>query len=248
MKAKLVKKRLDALLVERGLAESLEKAQAMILAGEIHVAGARAEKAGTRFAEDAEIILASRAPKYASRGGIKLKGALADFSIDPAGCICLDIGSSTGGFTDCLLQHRADRVYAVDVNIAQLSWKLRQDPRVIPIERNARELRAKDVSQPIDLVVIDVSFISVTKILKPAVACAKAGAQFLILVKPQFELPREDVPPGGIITDTSLQEKAIAGVTRAAAAAGLAILGAKPSRLPGAEGNQEHFLHARKAR
>jgi 23S rRNA (cytidine1920-2'-O)/16S rRNA (cytidine1409-2'-O)-methyltransferase len=248
MKAKPVKKRLDTLLVERGLADSLEKAQAMILAGEVQVDRMRAEKAGAQFAEDAEVAIAARVPKYASRGGIKLEGALANFSIDPEGCICLDIGSSTGGFTDCLLQNGAVRVYAVDVNIGQLDWKLRQDPRVIPIERNARELRPEHVPQPIDLVVIDVSFISVTKVLESAVACAKSGADFLILVKPQFELPREDVPPGGIVTDTSLHEKAITSITKAAATAGLKILGTKPSRLPGAEGNQEHFVHARKAR
>jgi len=248
MKGKPAKKRLDTLLVERNLANSVEKAQAMILAGEIHVAGARAEKAGARFSEDAEIVLASRTPRYASRGGIKLEGALADFSVDPVGRICLDIGSSTGGFTDCLLQKGAARVYAVDVNVSQLSWNLRQDARVVAIQANARELRGKAIPEPIELVVIDVSFISATKVLRPAIACGKDGADFLILVKPQFELPREDVPPGGIVMDTSLQEKAIAVVTKAAAGAGLKTLGTKPSRLLGAAGNQEHFVHARKAR
>ena len=249
MKPKPAKKRLDALLVERGLADSLQKAQAMILAGEVEVAGTRAEKSGARFAEDAEIALARRAPKYVSRGGLKLEGALHDFSVDPAGKICLDIGSSTGGFTDCLLRRGAVRVYAVDVNVAQLDWKLRQDSgRVVPIERNARDLRGVDVPEPVDLVVIDVSFISVAKVLKPALACARKGGEFLILVKPQFELARGDVPPGGIVTDPSLQKRAIASVSQAATDAGLTILGAKPSRLPGAEGNQEHFLHARKAR
>ena len=248
MKAKPAKKRLDMLLVERGLADSLQKAQAMILAGEVEVAGTRAEKSGARFVEDAEIALASRAPKYVSRGGLKLEGALEDFSVDPAGKICLDIGSSTGGFTDCLLQRGAVSVYAVDVNVAQLDWKLRQDSRVIPIERNARDLRSEDVPELVDLVVIDVSFISVAKVLKPALACARKGTEFLILVKPQFELAREDVPPGGIVTDPSLQKRAIASVSQAATDAGLTIVGAKPSRLPGAEGNQEHFLHARKAR
>jgi 23S rRNA (cytidine1920-2'-O)/16S rRNA (cytidine1409-2'-O)-methyltransferase len=247
MKAKPVKKRLDALLVDRGLADSLQKAQAMILAGEVQVAGSRAEKAGIKFDEDSEIVLAGRSTKYASRGGLKLEGALADFSIDPIGRLCLDVGSSTGGFTDCLLQNGASRIYAVDVNVSQLDWKLRQDPRVFPIERNARELRHEDIAEPVDLVVIDVSFISATKVLKPALACAKPGADFLILVKPQFELPREDVPPGGIVTDIALHQKAIASVTKAAAGAGLKILGTKPSRLPGTEGNQEHFVHARKA-
>ena len=248
MKAKPAKKRLDALLVERGLADSLQKAQAMILAGEVQVAGTRAEKAGAHFAEDAEIAVASRVSKYVSRAGIKLEGALADFSVNPSGCICLDIGASTGGFTDCLLQNGATRIYAVDVNVAQLDWKLRQDSRVVPLERNARELRGEGIPECIDLVVIDVSFISVSKVLGPAVACAKKGAEFLIMVKPQFELPREDVPAGGIVADPSLQKKAIASIANAAADAGLTILGTRPSRLPGAEGNQEHFLHARKAR
>jgi 23S rRNA (cytidine1920-2'-O)/16S rRNA (cytidine1409-2'-O)-methyltransferase len=247
MKAKSAKKRLDALLVERGLADSLQKAQAMILAGEVDVAGTRTEKAGARYAEDAEIAIATRALKYASRGGIKLEGAMVDFAIDAAGKVCLDIGASTGGFTDCLLQRGAVRVYAVDVNVAQLDWKLRQNPRIVPIECNARELRSHDISEPADLVVIDLSFISVGKVLKPAVYCAKGGADFLILVKPQFELPREDVPRGGVVVDTALEQKAVARVTKAAADAGLRALGTKPSRLPGAEGNQEHFLHARKA-
>jgi 23S rRNA (cytidine1920-2'-O)/16S rRNA (cytidine1409-2'-O)-methyltransferase len=248
MKGKTPKKRLDELLVERALADSLQKARAMILAGEVEIAGARAEKAGSRFDQRANIELASRSRKYVSRGGLKLEGALTDFSINPRGKICLDIGSSTGGFTDCLLQNGAARVYAVDVNVDQLHWKLRQDSRVTTIKRNARELPIDDIREPVDLVVIDVSFISAAKVLKPAVAFGKTGAELLILVKPQFELPREQVPPGGVITESSLQQTALAQVAKAAAALGLEILGTKPSRLPGAEGNQEHFLHARKAR
>ena len=248
MKAKRATKRLDALLVQRGLADSTKAAQSMILAGEIQVNGIRTEKAGTKVAEDAEITVIGRGAKYASRGGIKLEGALDDFALKVAGRVCLDIGSSTGGFTDCLLHRGATRVYAVDVNVAQLDWKLRQDSRVVPIQRNARELRAEDIPEDVDVVVIDVSFISATKVLKPAFACAKTGADFLILVKPQFELPREDVPAGGVVTDTSLREKAITIVANAAAEIGLHILGTKISRLPGAEGNQEHFLYARKVR
>jgi 23S rRNA (cytidine1920-2'-O)/16S rRNA (cytidine1409-2'-O)-methyltransferase len=233
MKSKPGRKRLDVLLVERGLAESLPKAEAMILAG-------------ASVSEDARIEIASRSLKYASRGGIKLEGALADFSIDPAGRVCLDIGVSTGGFTDCLLQKGAARVYAVDVNVDQLAWKLQQDSRVVRIKRNARELRREDFPEPIGLVVADVSFISVSKVLGPATAAMKPGADALILVKPQFELPREDVGQGGVVKDATLHEKAVAGVRRAAVAVGLAILGVRPSCLPGAEGNQEYFLHARK--
>jgi 23S rRNA (cytidine1920-2'-O)/16S rRNA (cytidine1409-2'-O)-methyltransferase len=246
MKEKVERKRLDMLLVERGLAESRHKAQAMILAGEVEVDKKRADKAGTLLSETAHIEVHSRLQKYASRGGLKLEGALQDFAVNPANKLCLDLGASTGGFTDCLLQHGAARVYAVDVNTDQLSWKLREDPRVVRIEKNARELRADNVPEAVDLVVADVSFISVTKVLPGAVDCAKAGAELLILIKPQFELRREDVGKGGIVRDKTLHEKAIASVKAAAEALGLRASGVAASRLPGAEGNQEYFLHARK--
>ena len=246
MKSKPPRTRLDLALVERGLAESQQKAQAMILAGEVRVNNVAVQKAGTPVSSDAQLEVKSRQLKYASRGGLKLEGALEDFQIDPAGLICLDVGSSTGGFTDCLLQKGAARVYAIDVNSAQLAWKIQQDPRVIAIERNARELSPEDVLEPVDLVVADVSFISVCKILKPAVATAKPGANLLILIKPQFELRREDIPSGGVVADPRLHEKAIASVRKCAEAAGLTILNVLPSRLTGTEGNQEYFLHARK--
>jgi 23S rRNA (cytidine1920-2'-O)/16S rRNA (cytidine1409-2'-O)-methyltransferase len=246
MSAKSSSRRLDALVVERGLADSIVKAQAMILAGEVSVDGARVDKAGTRFPEQAQIEVTSRATKYVSRGGFKLEGALDDFAVDANGRVCLDIGSSSGGFTDCLLQRGAARLYAVDVNVDQLAWKLRQDPRVIPIARNARALHSNEIPEPVDLVVVDVSFISVSKVLPPAAAAAKPGANLLILVKPQFELPREDVGSGGIVSAPALHEKAIAAVRDSATKLGLELLGTRPSRLPGAEGNQEYFLHARK--
>jgi len=247
MNAKSPKKRLDVLLFERRLADSRQKAQAMILAGEVTVDGAKQQKAGAQISQSAQIEVASRLQKYASRGGFKLEGALADFSVDPQNLVCLDLGSSTGGFTDCLLQHGAARVYAVDVNVNQLAWKLRQDNRVIKIERNARELQADDIPELVDLAVADVSFISVTKILAPAVQVAKPNATFLILVKPQFELRREDVSSGGIVKDPALHEKAIAFVKKHAQQNGLQVLSIHPSRLMGAEGNQEFFLHARKS-
>jgi len=218
----------------------------MILAGEVSVDNVRADKAGASIAEDARVAVTSRTPKYASRGGIKLEGALADFGLNPAGFICLDIGSSTGGFTDCLLQKGASRVYAVDVNVDQIAWKLHQDHRVVRIERNARELRREDIPEPIDLVVVDVSFISATKVLPPAAAIAKPGANLLVLVKPQFELPKGDIGTGGIVKNQALHEKSVEKVRAAAIATGLEILGMRPSHLPGAEGNQEYFLHARK--
>jgi 23S rRNA (cytidine1920-2'-O)/16S rRNA (cytidine1409-2'-O)-methyltransferase len=240
------KLRLDQLLLDRGLADSLPKAQALILAGEVRVDEARVDKPGTAVAESANIVVSSRNPKFASRAGEKLEGALEDFSIDAKNQICLDIGASNGGFTDCLLQRGATRVYAVDVNIGQLAWKLQQDPRVIKIERNARELRAEEIAEPIDLGVIDVSFISATKVLAPAVATLKSSADLLVLVKPQFELPKGDIPTGGVVTDTDLHQKAVEKVRIAATLADLEILGVAPSRLPGAEGNLEYFLHARK--
>ena len=154
--------------------------------------------------------------------------------------------SSTGGFTDCLLQHGAARVYAVDVTVDQIAWKLRQDERVVRIECNARELSPSDIPEPVDLMTVDVSFISAAKVLSPAAAVANPSADLLILVKPQFELRREEIGPGGIVTDTALHEKAIAIVRQAAESAGLTCLAVQPSQLAGAEGNQEYFLHARK--
>lgn len=246
MKSKFIRKRLDLLLVERNLAETAQKARAMILAGEIHVNGARADKAGMLIATNSVLDISSRLQKYASRGGLKLEGALKDFSIVPGGRICLDVGVSTGGFTDCLLQHGATRVYAVDVNMEQLAWKLRQDSRVVRVIRNARELSNADIPEPVDLAVIDVSFISAAKVLEPVATIAKPGAILLVLIKPQFELPREDVAEGGVVLDAALHQKAITQVRQAAEPAALECLDVRPSRLTGAEGNQEFFLHARK--
>ncbi|HME12867.1 MAG TPA: TlyA family RNA methyltransferase [Candidatus Acidoferrum sp.] len=246
MKTKASRKRLDLLLVERGLAQSTQKALAMILAGEVQVNGQRAVAAGAEVATDARIALNSRAQKFASRGGTKLEGALEDFSLDVRGRMCLDVGSSTGGFTDCLLQRGAARVYAVDVNMTQLAWELQQDARVIRIERNARKLLPADVPELVDLVVVDVSFISAGKVLAPAMACARPGADAIVLVKPQFELRHAEVAEGGVVTDRALHEKAIQHVREAGAHASLQWLDMRPSKLTGAEGNQEYFLHARK--
>jgi 23S rRNA (cytidine1920-2'-O)/16S rRNA (cytidine1409-2'-O)-methyltransferase len=246
MKPKAGRKRLDLLLVERGFADSPQKAAAMILAGEIQVDGHRTEKAGMPVAEDAQIEITSRLQKFVSRGGMKLEGALEDFGTEPAACVCLDIGASNGGFTDCLLQHGAQRVYAVDVNVGQLDWKLTKNSRVIPVKRNARELRSDDLPELVDRVVIDVSFISVRKVIAPAVAAARPGAVFLILIKPQFELRREEIGPGGIVKDETLHDQAIQSVREYVESVGLDCLGVRPSRLLGAEGNQEYFLHARK--
>jgi 23S rRNA (cytidine1920-2'-O)/16S rRNA (cytidine1409-2'-O)-methyltransferase len=244
-KPKLGKKRLDLLVVERGLADSREKAQAMILAGEVRVNGSRSDKAGIQVATDARIEVSGTSAKYASRGGLKLEGALEDFAIDVSGKTCLDIGASTGGFTDCLLSNGARCVYAVDVTTEQMAWRLQQDPRVKQIKENARNLRPEQIPEPADLVTVDVSFISVAKVLPAVVAAAGPRAEYLILVKPQFELDRGDVGRGGIVRDTALHARAVERVRTAAEAAGLRVEGVRPSRLIGAEGNQEFFLHAR---
>jgi 23S rRNA (cytidine1920-2'-O)/16S rRNA (cytidine1409-2'-O)-methyltransferase len=243
-KPKSEKKRLDVLVVERGLAESREKAQAMILAGEVRVDGTRKDKAGMQVSADAQIEVSGTSSKYASRGGLKLEGALEDFGVEVTGKICLDIGASTGGFTDCLLQHGAQRVYAVDVTPEQMSWRLQKDARVKQIGENARNLRPEQIPEVADLVTVDVSFISVAKVLPAVVAAAGPSAEYLILVKPQFELDRADVGAGGIVRDVALHARAIERVRAAAIAAGLQINSARPSRLTGAEGNQEFFLHA----
>jgi 23S rRNA (cytidine1920-2'-O)/16S rRNA (cytidine1409-2'-O)-methyltransferase len=234
------------LVVERGLADSREKAQAMILAGEVRVNGERSDKSGAQIVEDARVEVSGASAKYASRGGFKLEGALEDFAIDASGKICLDVGASTGGFTDCLLQHGARRVYAVDVTPQQMAWRLVQDSRVTQIKANARNLRPEQIPEPVDLVTMDVSFISVAKVLPAVAASAGPNAEYLILVKPQFELDRGDVGRRGIVREASLHERAIERVRAAAEAAGLRVECVRPSRLTGAEGNQEFFLHTRR--
>jgi 23S rRNA (cytidine1920-2'-O)/16S rRNA (cytidine1409-2'-O)-methyltransferase len=240
------KVRLDLLVVERGLATSRQRAQAIILAGIVRVDGQPATKAGASIARDAQIELLGEPLRYSSRGGLKLEGALDDFGVSPDGKICLDVGSSTGGFSDCLLQRGAGRVYALDVNIDQLDWKLRQDARIVPIEGNARFFSPDELLEAVQIVTMDVSFISVSKVL-PAIAAAVVGnADFLILVKPQFELAKEGVGKGGIVRDERLHQLAIERVSFAAHSAGLEALGVRPSRITGAHGNLEYFLHARR--
>jgi 23S rRNA (cytidine1920-2'-O)/16S rRNA (cytidine1409-2'-O)-methyltransferase len=245
------KTRLDVLIVERALAPSRERAQALLLAGNVLVNGQKVEKPGTQVATDARVELIGEPQKYVSRGGIKLEGALDDFSVSVEGKLALDVGSSTGGFTDCLLQRGATRVIAVDVSNDQLDWKLRKHPRVTFVEKNARYLVAADLpvhetnaTRP-TLVVMDVSFISVTKVLPAVVPLPAAEADFLILIKPQFELEKADIGKGGIVRDPKLHETAIERVVATARSLSLTILGVKPSHIAGTEGNQEFFLHAR---
>jgi 23S rRNA (cytidine1920-2'-O)/16S rRNA (cytidine1409-2'-O)-methyltransferase len=247
MTVKSPKTRLDVLIVERGLAPSRERAQALLLAGQVRVNGERMEKPGSRVAAESSVELMGDGLRYSSRGGLKLEGALEDFGISPRDKICFDIGSSTGGFTDCLLQNGARQVFAVDVTVNQLDWKLQKDPRVVTIEGNARYLKAEDVAARADFVTMDVSFISVTKVLRAIVPLVNAGADFLVLIKPQFELEKNQVGKGGIVRDAALQQKAIENVRASAASLGLEIIGVHASRITGAEGNQEFFLHARRS-
>jgi 23S rRNA (cytidine1920-2'-O)/16S rRNA (cytidine1409-2'-O)-methyltransferase len=236
--------RLDVLVVERGLTESREKARALILAGQVLVNGQKADKAGANVDTEAKIELLEQ-PRYVGRGGLKLEAALDHFKIAVAGKVCLDVGSSTGGFTDCLLQRGAARVYAIDAGTGQLDWKLRNDRRVIVHEQvNARYLNRDQVPEFIDLAVCDVSFISITMIL-PALAGLLANqAEMVILVKPQFELERHQVGKGGIIRDPALHLQACRRVEQAVQTLGFhtQII---PSPVLGAAGNQEFLLHAR---
>jgi len=238
------RQRLDLLIVERGLAASREKAQALILAGQVLVNGQKADKAGANVDTGARIEVLAQ-PRYVGRGGLKLEAALDHFGISAAGKICLDVGSSTGGFTDCLLQRGAARVYAIDAGTAQLDWKLRNDPRVIVHEQvNARYLSRDTVPEPIDFAVCDVSFISITMILPALTGLLAADAEMVILVKPQFELERQQVGKGGIIRDPALHLQACRRVEQAVQTLGFhtQII---PSPVLGAEGNQEFLLHAR---
>jgi 23S rRNA (cytidine1920-2'-O)/16S rRNA (cytidine1409-2'-O)-methyltransferase len=236
--------RLDLLLVERGLAPSRERARALVLAGQVRVDGVLVDKAGASVVTDARIELATPDHPYVGRGGIKLAHAIETFGILVEGRRALDIGASTGGFTDVLLQRGAARVVALDVGRAQLDWKLRTDPRVEVVEGvNARSLQASDLHGPVDLVTIDVSFISLRLIFPALAPLLPAGADVIALVKPQFEAGREAVGRGGLVRDPGVHAQVLADVTAAAAAVGLRRLAMTDSPITGAHGNQEFFLH-----
>jgi 23S rRNA (cytidine1920-2'-O)/16S rRNA (cytidine1409-2'-O)-methyltransferase len=242
-----MKDRLDTLLVNAGLAESKELAQRLILAGEVRVAGQVATKPGHKFPDDAPLAVDAR-PRFVSRGGDKLEGAFAAFpAFGVAGRVCLDVGASTGGFTDCLLQHGASRVIAVDVGRGQLHWKLRQDPRVRVIEGfNARYLRPSDLPEQPGVGVTDVSFISLKLILPPMADALPPGGELVSLIKPQFEAGR-DKAPGGVVRDPAVREAVVADIRAfGAGALGLAWLGCVPSPLQGPEGNVEFLAWWRK--
>lgn len=203
------KERADALLMSRGICDSREQAKRLILAGEVMTGTTRVEKPSTKIDTGAELSILEK-PKFVSRGGLKLEGALNEFGINPSGMTCLDCGASTGGFTDCLLQGGAIKVHAIDVGTNQLVWKIRNDPRVIVKEKfNARYMTPEDIGELVDLAVTDVSFISLTKILPPLFSVLKPGGKIICLIKPQFELQRDDISKGGIVRDPALHQKAI---------------------------------------
>jgi 23S rRNA (cytidine1920-2'-O)/16S rRNA (cytidine1409-2'-O)-methyltransferase len=246
---KVAKVRLDVLLTERALAPSRERARALILAGQVTVDGQVVSKAGTAIASDAQVSLARPDHPYVGRGGIKLAHALDAFAVVVEGREALDIGASTGGFTDVLLRRGAVRVVALDVGHGQLDWRIRNDPRVVVVEgKNARYLAPGDLPGAVDLVVIDVSFISLAHILPQVPALLREGADVIALVKPQFEAGRDEVGKKGIVRDDAVHQRVVAEVTEAARGVGLARAGLEASPVTGAEGNREFLLHLRAAR
>jgi len=232
--------RADSLLVAQGLCDSREQAKRLIMAGEVLCGTERVAKPATKLPVDAPLVVKDR-PKFVGRGGLKMEGALKSFEIDPTGYVCADVGASTGGFTDCLLQHGAVRVHAVDVGTNQLVWKLRKDERVISKEKfNARSMVVEDLGERVDLAVMDLSFISLTKVLPAVFGVLKEGGQVVCLIKPQFELSREEVGKGGIIREPELREKAVAKIRGfVSEQEGVEWLGVIESPIQGAEGNVE---------
>ena len=240
------KRRLDLVLVEKGLAESRQRAQALIMACAVLVNDQPADKPGNLIGPDDIIVLRGKDMPFVSRGGLKLEGALTAFQLDVSGKVCLDVGASTGGFTDCLLQHGAQRVYAVDVGYGQFAWKLRQDPRVVVIERtNIRKMPSGTIPHPVDLATIDVSFISL-KIVVPAVLeFLKKGARILALIKPQFEVGKNQVGKGGVVRSAALHSEVIEQLTFFFTDIGLLCEAVIPSPLRGPKGNREFFISLR---
>jgi 23S rRNA (cytidine1920-2'-O)/16S rRNA (cytidine1409-2'-O)-methyltransferase len=244
-KEKLIKHRLDILLVERGLVESRERGQAIILAGNVLVNGQKIEKAGALVAEDSEIRILGEPLRFVSRGGLKLEAALREFKVDVSGKTAMDVGASTGGFTDCLLQHGCRKIYAIDVGYGQLAWKLRQDPRVILIERtNIKEINPELVPEPIDIAVIDVSFISLEKVIPSVLRFLARDGEIIALIKPQFEVGKGQVGKGGIVRDEAARTAVVEKVAAFFRELGLEVKGIIPSPITGQDGNVEYLIYA----
>jgi 23S rRNA (cytidine1920-2'-O)/16S rRNA (cytidine1409-2'-O)-methyltransferase len=246
--ARVPKVRIDQLLVARGLAETRARAQAMILAGSVTAGGARIDKAGATVPEDADVHVKGAAHPYVSRGGVKLAGALDAFAMKVEGLVCLDLGASTGGFTDCLLQRGAAKVIAVDVGYGQLAHKLRVDPRVVVMERtNARTLQPEALDGAVDLTVVDASFIGLGKLMEAIARCTKEGGELVALVKPQFEVGREEASRGrGVIRDEDVRRAAITGAVDEVRAADFEVVGECDCVIEGPKGNREAFVRARR--
>ncbi len=243
---RLMKKRLDVLLVEKGLSESREKAKALIMAGNVYVNGQKCEKAGTSIDETAEIRIAEEL-RYVSRGGLKLEKTIKKYGLSLDGCICADIGASTGGFTDCMLQHGASKVYAVDVGYGQLAWSLRNDPRVVCLERtNARYLSEETIPDALDFFSMDVSFISVKLILPAVFALLRDGGEGVILIKPQFEAGKSKVGKNGVIRDRAVHLEVVSDVIHSLIDMGFGILALDFSPIKGPKGNIEFLAYVKK--
>ena len=243
-----MKERLDVLLVKRNLAESREKAKAVIMAGNGFVDGQREDKAGSIFPPDVSIEVRGHVLPYVSRGGLKLEKALANFDVDVKDCVCTDVGSSTGGFTDCMLQNGAKKVYAIDVGRGQLDWKLRNDPRVVCMEKtNIRYVTSEDIGEPVDFSSIDVSFISLTKVLTPIRDYLKADGEIVALIKPQFEAGREKVGKKGVVREKSTHREVIRKVMDHAQSIGFDLCALDFSPIKGPEGNIEYLIHLKKS-
>jgi 23S rRNA (cytidine1920-2'-O)/16S rRNA (cytidine1409-2'-O)-methyltransferase len=243
----MAKQRIDQLLVSRGLAESRARAQALIMAGLVFVGDRKVDKSGQQVAEDAELVVKGRDHPWVSRGGVKLAHAIDHFALDPAGAVAMDIGSSTGGFTDVLLQRGAEHVFAVDSGTNQLAWKLRQDPRVTVLEQtSARILTSEHISLPCDWVVCDASFISLAKVLERPLELAAPDCRLVALIKPQFEVGREEVGKGGVIRDPALHARVCGEVRDWLESAGWTVDGIVESPITGPEGNVEFLIAARR--
>lgn len=242
-----MKERLDVLLVKRNLASSREKAKAIIMSGNVFVDGQREDKAGTSFSEEVKIEVRGHALPYVSRGGLKLEKAMKNFDVSMEGKVCTDVGSSTGGFTDCMLQNGAVKVFAIDVGHGQLDWKLRQDERVVCMEKtNIRYVQPEDLGEPIDFSSIDVSFISLTKVLLPIRNYLKENGEIVALIKPQFEAGREKVGKKGVVREKSTHIEVIEKVTDYAVSIGFEVAALEFSPIKGPEGNIEYLVHLKK--
>lgn len=243
----MAKKRLDILVFERGFSESRERAKALIMAGDIYVNNQKADKPGDMFPEDAKIELRGSGQKYVSRGGLKLEQAMAAFDLELNGCICMDIGASTGGFTDCMLQNGAVKVYAIDVGYGQLAWSLRNDVRVVNLERtNARKLTGEQVPENVDFFSMDVSFISISLILPVVRELLTEHGRGVCLIKPQFEAGREKVGKKGVVRDPAVHIEVIQRITGFALEHGFSVLGLDHSPIKGPEGNIEYLIYLEK--